>query len=980
MKKNRAFIVIAPAVSIIALAIILLSFTIFNKVNKSITDIANHKILVTLNDASNEIADIVQNAETLQQDIVQDNLVKKLLQDPNSQEQKNKALREITRLISESKISQNNLTSIALFSKDQKILLLVDSNSKDITKNQTPLHDYTNTSATQHPPRLSLFLNPNGNIICLSLPIYNIDKTFMGSIEIHINMQSISDILDKYAVQISPNAILAVSNSKGTVLSISNHSQNLMSTATNLSAFEHLLRSNLPNNEKIITSTYLHNIGIYVGLYQSANILDKVSDYVRHEIVALIGITIILSCITIYFLLRLTLNRQSDEGKRLHQAVDLIQMPMWEYIAPGILHLNKYALILLGKKPNSPGADLEGIKKLIHPDDLQEGLFILPNSNNELDQVTFDKTLRFMHEDGYWHWLQLKGHVKHNKDGSVQSATGVFIDVHEWHLKMEQDKVYQLSLEKVVQEQYEKAQKHDNQILYEKSLLYNVINCIPDWIYFKDTSGRFLGGNQSFLDLLNLDVAIIRGKKTTEIPIPFTLCKEDFGFLADDMIVIEKGEMVRKTITLCYADGHSIPCEVLKVAFKDHLGNAVGVVTIARDISEHIAIEDALRHAKEAATAANTAKSDFLANMSHEIRTPLNGIIGLNHLAQQRDPSDELRGYLEKIDLSAKTLLKIVNDILDFSKIEAGRIDLEHIPFRIKRSIQFAIDMLQVQANERNIYLNLDVQGELPEYILGDPLRFRQTMLNLLNNAVKFTSEGGVTLSIIVSQEITSKAEILIKIQDTGIGMTKNQVSRIFQPFMQADSSTTRRYGGTGLGLPITRSLIEAMGSKLIVESEENVGSTFSFTLHAEIPSTVESDKTPEEKNQENLDRIKGKNILLVEDNEINQLIATEVLENLGLNVSVACDGQQGVDMAMHGDFDLVLMDIQMPVMDGLTAAKTLRFNKFDKPIIAMTANALPEDKIKAREAGMQEHIGKPFDIQILQKCLVQWLDDDNKI
>ncbi len=979
MIKNRTFTIVTPAILIILIAILLLSYAIFQKVENSLTDIATHKIATLLDESAHDIGNIFQNMEELQQSIITDSNVKKLLHNPADSNQKTQVTSFITQLLKNSSHTSMHLQGLALFSSNNKSLIQLDSQGTVITNNQAPVHDYINKDNTQTPPQLSIHLSDDSKTVYLSSPIYQ-NRIYIGNLEMYVKVESISTILDKFAKTISPNAILIMANSKGTVFSISNYNHDTSSIVTNLGTFEKLLRANFPNQEKIITSAYLHSLGIYVGLYQSVDLLDELNTHIRNEVVALIGVAIILSCLAAYIFLKLTLSRQSDEGKRLNQAVDLMQMPMWEYITPGILHLNEYALKTLGKKINSLGIDIEGLRKLIHPDDIKDGLFNLPKSDDTTAQISYDKTVRFMHEDGHWHWLQLKGHVTQNSDGSVLKATGVFIDVHEWRLKMEQDKIYQRSLEKVVQEQYNRVQKQDNQIVYEKSLLYNVINCIPDYIYFKDVEGRWLGGNQAFLDLIKEDIADIRGKKASTIPLPFTLNEEDSKFLSDDEPVINSDTILRSKITLYFDDGQTTPLEVFKVSYKDHLGNAIGVVCIARDISEHIAIEDALRHAKEAATAANTAKSDFLANMSHEIRTPLNGIIGLNHLALQNNPSQELRSYLEKIDISSKTLLKIVNDILDFSKIEAGRIELEYIPFRIARSIQFAIDMLQIQANERNIYLKHITHGELPEYIFGDPLRFRQTLLNLLNNAVKFTSKGGVTLTITVTQEITQQADINISINDTGIGMNKNQINKIFQPFMQADSSTTRRYGGTGLGLPITRSLIEAMGSKLIVESEENIGSTFSFTLHAQIATNINTDISPEQGEQDNLEHIKGKKILLVEDNEINQLIATEVLESFGLDISVACDGQQGVDMALHGNFDLVLMDIQMPVMDGLTAAKTLRYNKYTKPIIAMTANALPEDKVKAREAGMQEHIGKPFDINVLQKCLVQWLDDNNKI
>ncbi len=983
MKDNRSFAIIISTILLVILTIIFLSYTVYDKVENSLTDISAYKTSLILDAAAQQISNDFLDAQLLQESIHSNPEVKLLLLGKFNSNQLDKATQSLISLLSLSRIAQTHFTSIAIFSSDNKMRLHVNSRGENLPLLNNPLynHQAPHEDADSH-SQLTLHRNDNTHDIFLTFPIYD-DRKLIGSCEMYIDLPKVSSILNQYAKQISSNAIIVVSNGKEQIFTISNYTISSESMAENIGTFESLLHTTKPIENKILTSTYLPQLDIYVGLYQTVESLAQVSTVIKRDVITIIVVITFFSCLIIYAILKLVLYRNVRDEKRLSQAVELMQLPMWEYLAPGILKMNNHSLALLGKHDAvQKNLDMDGIISLIHPDDMKDGLFSHTDNTEIQKQIPFDKILRFAHADGHWHWLHLKGHISGvTSNKSIQYATGIFIDIHEWYNKIEQDKIYQQSLEKQVEDHYAIAQKNDDSIMYEKSLLYNVINYIPDYIYFKDSEGRLLGANKAFLDLLNTNLSQIRGKYTSDIKLPFTFTEATAGFLRNHQDCFENPDQVlRDKAEICYPDGRTTPLEIFKVAFKDHLDNAVGIVCIVRDISEHIIIEDALRHAKEAATAANTAKSDFLANMSHEIRTPLNGILGLNHLALQQDCSKEVRAYLEKIDISAKTLLKIVNDILDFSKIEAGRIDLEHIPFRLARSIQFAIDMLQVQANEKNIYLKYIIEGTIPEYILGDPLRFRQTLLNLLNNAVKFTSVGGVTLTIIVEQKITQKANITIKIQDTGIGMTKNQMARIFQPFMQADSSTTRRYGGTGLGLPITRSLIEAMGAKLHVESEENVGTTFSFTIAANIPTEIKSEIDSEVDNKDSLNRIKGKKILLVEDNEINQLIAIEVLESFGVNVSVACDGQQGVDMALYGDFDLILMDIQMPVMDGLTAAKTLRYNNYDKPIIAMTANAMPEDKIRARDAGMQEHIGKPFDIQILQNCLIQWLDDNNKI
>ncbi len=976
MTKNRAIAIIIPAVTIIIIAILLLSYTIYERVEKSLTDLAVSKVSVLLDNVGNKVSTDFDNALILQTNIRNNPEIIALVKDPSNVELNKKAVIALEKILKESTISSTHLHRVAIFSATGQPLIHMGPQGTEHPKNIRPLHDYTAEKNVNH-DIINLNKDYASQALYSAFPIFS-EGEFAGSIECYIDMPKVGEILKQRALTISQTAILVIGSSDGRIFNISNES--LLNKAKNIEEFEDVLSNTHPNEKKIMTSLYLPKHHILIGLYQNVDRLAKVNAEIRNEVIAIITITILLSSVIAYFLLKMVLRSHLGEEKRLTQAIDLMHLPMWEYIAPGILNLNEYAFRLLGREPQAKGFDLEGLHELVHPEDMGKGLFLTRSPSNEATEVTYDGPLRFAHADGHWHWLHIKGHATRGTTGVIQYGTGIFVDVHEWHLKMQQDKAYQRSLEKVVQEQYTRAQKNDDLILYEKSLLYNVINYIPDFIYFKETDGRVLGGNQAFLDLMQYDLASIRGKTLNEISLPFSISEEAKIFLLNNDNVIDSEEnSVRCMVDLVYEDGHILPLEIFKAGFKDHLGNVVGIVSIARDISEHITIEEALRTAKRAATEANTAKSNFLANMSHEIRTPLNGILGLNHLALKQAPP-ELTNYLEKIDVSAKTLLKIVNDILDFSKVEAGRIEVEHIPFRIARSIQFAIDMLQHQADEKNIYIKFVTIGDLPEYILGDPLRFRQSLLNILNNAVKFTAEGGVTITVTVSQEVALQASITINIEDTGIGMSDEQRNKIFQPFMQADTSTTRRYGGTGLGLPITRSLIEAMGAELTVTSTKDVGSSFSFTLNAQIPTDIEININPEENDQAMLERIKGKKILLVEDNEINQLIATEVLESFGLSVALACDGQQGVDMALHGDFDLILMDIQMPTMDGLTAAKTLRYNNYTKPIIAMTANAMPEDKIRARESGMQEHIGKPFDAKDLQKCLIKWLDDGNVV
>ncbi len=389
-----------------------------------------------------------------------------------------------------------------------------------------------------------------------------------------------------------------------------------------------------------------------------------------------------------------------------------------------------------------------------------------------------------------------------------------------------------------------------------------------------------------------------------------------------------------------------------------------------------------LKNALKSADAASQSKSDFLANMSHEIRTPMNAIMGMTHLAQRTDLTIKQRDYLNKIDTAANSLLTIINDILDFSKIEAGKMMLENAPFSLDKVLAHLLDLLKIKAEEKNIELAIVISPETPRCFEGDALRLGQILLNLASNAVKFTDYGKVTLTI-ESKNVTDNAvEFLFSVHDTGIGMSAEQLNGLFQPFSQADSSTTRKYGGTGLGLTISKQLAELMGGKLSVESVYGSGSTFSLNVTLALASgdlaQFQEPEIPVYQEQ----NFNAQRILLVEDNEINQQVAMELLTSMDLFVKVANNGQEGVNLALAESFDLILMDIQMPIMDGLTATQLIRTEKTlqNVPIVAMTAHAMLGDREKSLAAGMNDHLTKPIDLDKLIAILNRWLKTDKEI
>jgi len=655
--------------------------------------------------------------------------------------------------------------------------------------------------------------------------------------------------------------------------------------------------------------------------------------------------------------------RESEERFRI--MADSCPTMIWVTDAQGdVQFVNRKYLEFFGKTYEQ--AEGGNWQPLIHPDDIPA--YIEPFLNAVRDQASYSGEARVVRGDGQWRWVISHGEPRWSAHGRFLGHVGTTADI-----------TYRKEAEESVRASEEKFRQFAENV-HE---VFWMMNAEGTEVLYVNPAYEIIWGrtcDSLYRDPMSWAEAIPpEDRERAHAAFQRLMC----GDSIDSEYRIRTPEAVERWI--------------LDRAFpvRDESGRVIRVVGIAEDITERKRYEQELVRARKAADAANQAKSSFLANMSHEIRTPMNGVLGMLHLLLETELSPTQKRYAEIANTSGKALLSLIDDILDLSKIEARKLALESTNFHLRRTMEDAVEYLRAQADAKSLGFFWHVGDDLPELVSGDPHRLRQVLVNLVSNAIKFTERGAVMVEARLESLTPGEVRGRFTVTDTGIGLAAEQSSRLFSPFVQGDSSTTRRYGGTGLGLAISKQLVEMMSGEIGVESRLGEGSTFWFTATfgtppsgtkvdlppsaagrpAAEPNVVSFRKPPVQPRSCRLARI-----LVVEDNATNQLVMLAQLEKLGHRATAVADGAQALEALRRESYDLVLMDCQMPVMDGYEATRRIRqSDQRGIPIIAVTAHAMSGDREECLRAGMNDYLAKPVAIHALATTLTRWLDSQTR-
>jgi PAS domain S-box-containing protein len=593
-----------------------------------------------------------------------------------------------------------------------------------------------------------------------------------------------------------------------------------------------------------------------------------------------------------------------------------------------------------GIDPEDVREDASPIVNLYHPDDVPGYLAEIERAKANNDVFKYE--WRFLFPDGRIIWVQASSRPEFFDNGDIL-WNGVLLDITE-------------------------RKNTEEALRASEERFKSIIDNMQGGYLRTDSAGKVQGANPGMAQILKYASPDELMGKSIGQEIFFNPSDRDALVKA----LKEKGEVENYEVVLKCKDGTPVVVEDNAHFLYDAAGNVTGIEGLLRDISERKQMEEVLLAARKAAEESNKSKSDFLANMSHEIRTPMNAVIGMTHLALQTELNEQQRNYLQKIDIAARNLLGIINDILDFSKIEAGKLQMEVVDFDLNEVLQNVADMFTEKAQERDVEFLFRWEPGVPALLSGDPLRIGQILINLTSNAFKFTENGEVEVSVEQIADTEDSVTLQFSVRDTGIGLTKEQQGRLFQAFSQADNSTTRKYGGTGLGLTICKRLVEMMHGRIWLESEAGVGTTFFFT------TTLGKSVSSSTGNTWEVGDLAGLRVLVVDDNATSREILQSILKTFGFDTVTVPSGQMALEVLRSNEkqpFDLILMDWQMPGMDGIEAARRIRSESqlpVKPPIIMVSAYGREELMRKAAKVGVASYLIKPVGPSVLFDTIAQ--------